>query len=65
MEAGELRLHSRDSAGAFNPFSLDTDNINLDQGQGLDALGLRMVKAKAREFSYRQYAGFNTMVLRI
>ena len=65
LEAGELRLHIRDSAGAFNPFSLDTDNINLDQGQGLDALGLRMVKAKAKEFSYRQYAGFNTMVLRI
>ena len=33
--------------------------------RGLDALGIKMIKSKAKEFFYRRYAGFNTLVVRV
>ena len=47
------------------PFALDTDGISLEKGRGLDALGIKMIKSKAKEFFYRRYAGFNTLVVRV
>ena len=37
----------------------------LGLGRGLDALGIKMIKSKAKEFFYRRYAGFNTLVVRV
>ncbi len=62
---GTVALHLRDNAKAFNPFDLDTEEISLEKGRGLDALGIKMIKSKAREFFYRRYAGFNTLVIRV
>lgn len=62
---GTLTLHLRDNAKAFNPFDLDTDSIDLEGGAGLDTLGIKIIKEKAKEFFYRRYAGFNTLVVRV
>ena len=62
---GTVAIHLRDNARAFNPFEVNTDAISLEDGTGLDAIGIKMVKRKAKEFFYRRYAGFNTMVVRI
>ena len=64
-EDGTLTLHLRDNAKAFNPFALDTDSIDLEEGAGLDTLGIKIIKEKAKEFFYRRYAGFNTLVVRV
>ena len=64
-EDGTVTIHIRDSAREFNPFALDTDGISLEKGRGLDALGIKMIKSKAKEFFYRRYAGFNTLVVRV
>lgn len=60
-----VTIHVRDSAKKFNPFDLDTDSIDLDRDAGLDAIGIKMIKSKAKEFFYRRYAGFNTLVVRV
>ena len=66
QDDGTIALHLRDNARRhFNPFALDTDAIDLDSGEGLDAIGVKMIKSKAKEFFYRRYAGFNTLVVRI
>ena len=62
---GTVTLHLRDNAKAFNPFDMDTEGISLEDGSGLDALGIKMIKNKAKEFFYRRYAGFNTLVIRV
>ena len=64
-EDGTVTLHLRDNAKAFNPFDMDTEGISLEEGSGLDALGIKMIKNKAKEFFYRRYAGFNTLVIRV
>lgn len=65
QEDGTVTLHLRDNAKEFNPFALDTDRISLENGTGLDAIGVKMIKSKAKEFFYRRYAGFNTLVVRV
>ena len=64
-EDGTVTIHIRDSAREFNPFALDTEGISLEKGRGLDALGIKMIKSKAKESFYRRYAGFNTLVVRV
>ena len=41
------------------------NEISLEEGTGLDAIGVKMIKSKAKEFFYRRYAGFNTLVVRV
>lgn len=60
-----VTIHVRDNAHQFNPFEMNTDDINLENGVGLDAIGVKMIKTKAKEFFYRRYAGFNTLVVRV
>ena len=64
-EDGTVTIHLRDNAREFNPFELNTDEISLEEGTGLDAIGVKMIKSKAKEFFYRRYAGFNTLVVRV
>ncbi len=47
-------LHLRDNSLAFNPFSDEN---------GPNALGMSIVRKKAKEFFYRRYQGFNTLVV--
>lgn len=64
-EDGSVSLHLRDNAREFNPFGMDTKSISLENGTGLDAIGVKVIKSKAKEFFYRRYAGFNTLVVRV
>lgn len=64
-DSGDFILHIRDSAVHFNPFNMKTQEIGLEDDSGLDALGVLLVKKKAKEFNYRQYYGFNTTFIRV
>ena len=65
VEDGEVTLHLRDNALAFNPFDENTEEISLEEGKQLELVGLRIVQKKAKEFYYRSYSGFNTLVIRL
>ncbi|MCD7830574.1 MAG: hypothetical protein LUG58_09095 [Clostridiales bacterium] len=60
-----VTIHVRDNARVYNPFEMNTEDISLEQETGLDAIGIKMIKSKAKEFLYRRYAGFNTLVIRV
>ena len=64
-EDGGFQLHVRDNAAGFDPFSLATQKLGEDGTVDLDAIGMLMVKKQARSFFYRQYQGFNTLVVSI
>lgn len=63
-ENGEFELHIRDNAEKFDPFSLETGKASQEDFN-LDAVGIMVIKKRAKSFYYRQFQGFNTMVLRI
>ena len=65
VEDGEVTLYLRDNALEFNPFAEDTEGISLEEGKQLELVGLRIVQKKAKEFYYRSYSGFNTLVIRM
>ena len=58
-------LYIRDNAYAYNPMEEDTKKIDLKSGKKVELLGIDIVRKIAREFYYRRYAGFNTLVLRL
>ncbi len=64
-EDGKFKLHLRDNAVTFNPFSLETEKVGASQGVNLDAMGILVLKEKAEDFYYQRYQGFNSLVLTI
>lgn len=66
-EPGVFDLHIRDNARAFDPFSLHTHRITEADNEkvAMDSMGVLMVKKKAKEFYYRHFQGFNTLMVRI
>ena len=62
-EDGGFQLHVRDNAAGFDPFSLETGKIGEGENFDMDAIGMLMVKKQAKSFFYRQYQGFNTLVV--
>lgn len=64
-EDNTFELHIRDNAISFNPFDMHTKRIELDNDEGMDNIGILMVKNKAKEFFYRRYQGFNTLTVRV
>lgn len=64
-EQGEFTLHIRDTARYFDPFALETGRASREGGFDMDAMGVRVIKDKAREFFYRRYGGFNSLVVKI
>lgn len=64
-EDDSCTLFLRDNAYAFNPLGENTDAIDLDAGSGLELVGVRIIQKKAKEFYYRHYSGFNTLVIRL
>lgn len=49
-------LHLMDNSYEFNPFDVVCDDDPAE-------LGIAIVKKKAKEFFYRRYQGFNTLVV--
>ncbi len=64
-ENGLLELHLRDDAREFDPFAMQTKKANADGDFDMDSMGMLVIKESAREFSYRHYQGFNTLVIKI
>ena len=66
QENGEFVLHFIDNAVKFDPFSLKNLRIS-DFFEDLDvnAVGMMIVRKKAKEFLYRQSQGFNSLMVRI
>ncbi|MDR1377732.1 MAG: polysaccharide biosynthesis C-terminal domain-containing protein [Synergistaceae bacterium] len=62
---GMFTLHIRDNARFFNPFALSTNKASEKGGFDMDAMGMSVVKQKAKDFFYRQYGGFNSLVVKI
>ena len=63
-----FELHVRDSAVKFDLFSIKTGAITSETESDddiIEALGIFMVKKKARTFSYRHHQGFNTLVVTV
>ncbi len=64
----EFSMHIRDNALTFNPFELDKKKlleVDADSGADFNALGMDVIKKKAKSFYYRRYQGFNTMVVKV
>jgi hypothetical protein len=55
LEDDSCIVHLRDNASKFNPMDIDEDSD--------EALGLKIVRKKAKEYYYRQFVGFNTLTL--
>lgn len=65
-EDGSVRLCIRDNAKEYNPFSLGDKRMDADSMDDLNVisgLGIMMVKNKAKDFNYRRYLNFNTMIV--
>lgn len=65
LPEGEFELHIRDNAEIFNPFSLHSARAGEQSGFDMDALGVTIVKQQAKDYFYRNYQGFNSLVVRI
>lgn len=61
----EFELHIRDSAVSFNPFAMQTDKVSADGDYDMNAMGMRVIKTKAKSFFYRRYGGFNTLIVKV
>ncbi|MDO5573853.1 MAG: MATE family efflux transporter [bacterium] len=58
-------LHIRDNnQNDYNPFDTDTSDLH-SEAENENAIGMKLVESKAKEFFYRQYSGFNTLVIKI
>lgn len=64
-ENGDFELHMRDNATTFDPFSLQTKKATKDEDFDMDSMGVLIIKKQAKEFSYRRYQGFNSLVIKI
>lgn len=65
QENGLLELHLRDDATEFDPFAMDTKKASADGDFDMDSMGVLVIKERAKEFSYRRYQGFNTLIIKI
>lgn len=62
-EDGLFELHIRDNAVSFNPFAVEKKETGEEFD--FDVLGISVIKKKGKEFYYRRYQGFNTLVVKI
>lgn len=65
LPEGEFELHIRDNTEIFDPFSLHSARAGEQSGFDMDALGVTVVKQQAKDYFYRNYQGFNSLVVRI
>ena len=64
-ENGQLELHLRDGATTFNPFDMETSRASKDGEFDMDSMGVLVIKQRAKDFFYRRYQGFNTLIITI
>ena len=64
-EEGGFEIHLRDNGEAFDPFSLETEKAGSGNDFNMDAMGILMIRKKVKDFKYRHYHGFNTLVIKV
>lgn len=64
LEDYSFELHIRDNAKIFNPFEIEFRK-DKDLKCEMDLIGIFVIKNKVKDVFYRQYKGFNTLVVRI
>lgn len=62
---GNFKLSIRDNAVSFNPLTLHTIKAGEEGEFDMDAMGMLVVRQKAKVFFYRRYQGFNVLVVQI
>ena len=65
LNNGDVELHVRDTADEFNPFALQTQKASSDGDFDVSTMGILVLKKKAKDFYYRQFKGFNVLVIRV
>lgn len=65
MEDGDFVVNILDNAVVFNPFSLKTKKIENEKDFDIDEISMMMIRKKTKQFMYRRYNGFNSLVVRI
>lgn len=65
LENGEFELHIRDNASSFNPFSLEMRKALQPDDVDINAVGMHVIKKQSRYYFYREYQGFNSLIVRI
>lgn len=61
----EFELHVRDNAVLYNPFEQKCDTVCLSDDFDDDSIGILLIKSTAKDFFYRRYQGFNSLVVKI
>lgn len=61
----EFELHIRDNAVLYNPFEEKCDTVCLSDDFDDESIGILLIKNTAKDFFYRRYQGFNSLVVRI
>lgn len=62
MDDGGVEIFLRDNADRFDPFSMESKE--QDEGFALDTMGVDIIRKRAKEFYYRHYQGFNTLIVK-
>lgn len=71
LENGDFELHIRDNAIEFNPMELESKRATTkatkmeELEKDADVMGILVIKKQAKDFFYRNYQGFNSLVVRI
>ncbi len=61
----EFELHVRDNAVLYNPFEEKCETVCLSDDFDDESIGILLIKNTAKDFFYRRYQGFNSLVVRI
>ena len=61
---GVFELHIRDNAEKFNLLEMDTAKVSEEE-YDMDAMGILVIKKRAKEMQYRNYKGFNSLIIKI
>lgn len=65
MSDTDYVLHMRDNKkNNFNPFDTNTEKNENIENDTSNIIGMKIVKNKSKEFYYRNYVGYNTLVIR-
>ena len=44
---------------------METEKVSKGGTYDMDAMGMLVIKQKAKDFFYRQYQGFNSLIVRV
>ena len=61
---GDYRLYIRNSAPRFNPFLMEMGRLQrVDEEKLMDSMGVMLVREQSKSLYYRNYEGFNVLMV--